>query len=751
VHHVAISGEAGIGKSRISQAVQDRVAGEQHTRLRHFCSPHHQDSALHPIIARLERAAGFRRDDTNEQRFAKLETLLAQVPTDVGEAVPLIADLLSTPTGERCPPLELTAQMRREKLLQLLLAQVEGLAMQNPILMVFEDTHWADPTTQELLDLLVDRVPGFRVLVIVTFRPEFTPPWAGRPQVTLLTLNRLSPRQRADMMARVAGGKTLPKEIADQINHRTDGIPLFVEELTKAVLESGILVEVGDTYQFARPPTPLAIPTSLHGSLLARLDRLAPVRDIAQVAAALGPQFSHELVSAVASVPREELDHALDQLVRAELLFRRGRPPDAEYKFKHTLVQDAAYSTLLRSRRRQIHAKIASILEQKFPEIAAAQPALLAHHYAEAGLAEEAIQKWIEAGDHSERRGMTREAVAHYRSARALFSPTLTSAVRALEPRLLMKLGGALQQIEWINSAAALQAYQDARNLAATLGQEEDWANAGIGVAPLLFGSCQYRKAAQILNEVSEKTLDRLSPQTRVHYLTISSIVNFAIGEYQMAWTDALQAIALDDEVACTHNNPIGGADPAVVARGYAINVGGGLGHFGHCLSLGERALVLARSRNHAFSVAWAIVAAVRAYRHAGQFDEAIRIGNEGITICQKHELWARMGTILMVTGQAHFGTGETERGLAEIRRGFEIWREASGRFHISWYSSEFADCLLRAAKYDQTDMLLREAERTVTETDERSHFAELLRIRGVLLVLRGGHSWRCAEPVTGH
>jgi len=301
-----------------------------------------------------------------------------------------------------------------------------------------------------------------------------------------------------------------------------------------------------------------------------------------------------------------------------------------------------------------------------------------------------------------------------------------------------MKLGGALQQIEWINSAAALQAYQDARNLAATLGQEEDWANAGIGVAPLLFGSCQYRKAAQILNEVSEKTLDRLSPQTRVHYLTISTIVNFAIGEYQTAWTDALQAIALDDEVACTHKNPIGGADPAVVARGYAINIGGGLGHFGHCLSLGERALVLARSRNHAFSVAWAIVAAARAYRHAGQFDEAIRIGNEGIAICQKHELWPRMSTLLMVTGQAHFSLGETERGLAEIRQGFDLWREASGRFHISWYGSEFADCLLRAARYDETDMLLREAEQAVTETDERSHFAELLRIRGVLLGLTG-------------
>ena len=383
---VLISGEPGIGKSRIAQTIVERLGGEPHTRLRYFCSPHHQDSALYPSIAQLERAAGFRREDTAEQRLAKLEAVLAQGTNDLSEAVPLLADLLSIPTGDRYPPLNLTPQKRKEKTLHALLAQLEGLAARQPVLMVWEDVHWSDPTTRESLDLLIDRVPTLRVLMILTFRPEFTPPWIGRPHVTMLTLNRLPRRQGAEMIAYVTGGKALPKEISDQIVDRTDGVPLFIEELTKTVVESGIVTEAGDHYALAGPMAPLAIPTSLHASLLARLDRLAPTREVAQIGAALGRSFSYELISAVAGMPQQKLDGALEQLASAELIFRRGTPPDAEYTFKHALVQDAAYSTLLRSRRQQIHARIAATLESQFPEIVAAQPALLAGHCAEAAL-----------------------------------------------------------------------------------------------------------------------------------------------------------------------------------------------------------------------------------------------------------------------------------------------------------------------------------------------------------------------------
>jgi class 3 adenylate cyclase len=327
---VLISGEPGIGKSRIAQTVVERISAEPHTRLRYFCSPYHQDSALYPSIAQLERAAGFRREDTPEQRLDKLEAVLAQGTNDLSQAVPLLADLLSIPTGDRYPPLNLTPQKRKEKTLRALLAQLEGLAARQPVLMVWEDVHWSDPTTRETLDLLIDRVSTLRVLAILTFRPEFTPPWIGRPHVTMLTLNRLPRRHGAEIVAYATGGKVLPREITEQIIERTDGVPLFIEELTKTVVESGIVTEAGDRYALAGPMGPLAIPTSLQASLLARLDRLASTRDVAQIGAALGRSFSHELISAVAQMPQNRVDDALQQLVNAELIFRRGTPPDAE-------------------------------------------------------------------------------------------------------------------------------------------------------------------------------------------------------------------------------------------------------------------------------------------------------------------------------------------------------------------------------------------------------------------------------------
>src|SRR6516165_7234618 len=293
---VLLSGEPGIGKSRLAQTLIERLAGEPHTRLRSFCSPHHQEHALYPTITQLERAAGFRREDTAEQRLDKLEAVLAQATNDLGEAAPLLAALLSIPTGERYPPLNLSPQKQKEMTLRALVAQIEGLAARTPVLILFEDAQWSDPTSLELHDLIIDRVPALRALLIITYRPEFGAPWLGRPYVTALTLNRLAPRQRAEMIAGVTGGKALPGEIADQIADHTDGVPLFVEELTKAVVESGVLTDAGDRYTATGPVPALAIPASLEASLLARLDRLSPVREVAQIGATLGRQFSHELI-----------------------------------------------------------------------------------------------------------------------------------------------------------------------------------------------------------------------------------------------------------------------------------------------------------------------------------------------------------------------------------------------------------------------------------------------------------------------
>jgi class 3 adenylate cyclase/predicted ATPase len=471
---VLISGEPGIGKSRIAEAMQERLGAEPHTRLRFFCSPYHQDSALYPAIAQLERAAGFRREHTPEQRLAKLEAVLVQATNDLSEVAPLIADLLSIPTGERYPALSFTPQKRKEKTLQALVAQADGLAVQQPVLMIFEDVHWSDPTTRELLDLLIERVPAVRLLVVITFRPEFSPPWVGRPQVTLLTLNRLPPRQRIEMISRMIGGKALPREIADQIVERTDGVPLFIEELTKSVLESGLVTEAGDRYAVAGPAGPLAIPTTLHASLLARLDRLAPTREAAQIGAALGRSFSHELISAVAQMSPQKLDDALEQLVRAELIFRRGTPPDAEYTFKHALVQDTAYSTLLRGSRQQLHARVAATLERRFPETIVAEPSLLAQHFTEAGLTEKAISYWLKAGQQSISRCAMNEAVAQLRKGLNLLSSITEGAARQeQELDLQITLGHALMAAKGLAAPEPGEALARARYLCELLAQPQ--------------------------------------------------------------------------------------------------------------------------------------------------------------------------------------------------------------------------------------------------------------------------------------
>jgi class 3 adenylate cyclase/predicted ATPase len=461
---VLLSGEAGIGKSRLTAALLEHLATEPHTRLRYFCSPQHTDSAFYPIISQMERAAGHAHDDTAQAKLDKLDSLLAESlapPEDVA----LLAEMLSLPNDGRYPTLELAPNQRRQRTLEALITQIEALVRRHPLLMIFEDAHWADPTSLEAFGRSVDRIRALGVLLIVTYRPEFEPPWVGQPHVTTLTLNRLGQPEIAAMIDRVTGNKPLLAHIKQDIVERTDGIPLFIEEMTKAVLEASGPDDAERAV--ASIPTPsLAIPASLHASLMARLDRLGSAKEVAQIGAVIGRDFSHGLLAAVARKEERALQAALDGLIGAGLLFRQGVPPHATYLFKHALVQDTAYSTLLRERRRGLQARIAEVLETQFPEIAESRPELVAHHYTEAGLIEKSAALWAKAGLRSQARSALVEAIAQLnRALDQMATLTPTSVLRREEIKLQVAIITPIMHVKGLASAEVKAATERARVL----------------------------------------------------------------------------------------------------------------------------------------------------------------------------------------------------------------------------------------------------------------------------------------------
>jgi tetratricopeptide (TPR) repeat protein len=713
---VLISGEPGIGKSRIAQTVLERVSGEPHTRMRYFCSPHHQDSALYPSITQLERAAGFRREDTAEQRLDRLAAVLALGTNDLSEAVPLIADLLSVPTGDRYPPLNLTPQKRKEKTLQALLAQLEGLATRRPVLVVFEDAHWSDPTSRESLELTVDRVPTLPVLLMITYRPEFTPPWVGHPHVTLLSLSRLPRRQRAEMIMRVTRGKALPKEIADQIIDRTDGVPLFVEELTKAIVESGVLVDSGDRYTVCGPLPPLVIPTSLHGSLLARLDRRAPARELAQIAAALGRQFSHELISAIAAMPQQKLDDALDQLVNAELIFRRGTPPDAEYTFKHALVQDTAYSTLLRGRRQYLHGRIAMTLESQFPDVVAAQPQLMAQHCAQAGLNEKAIGYWLKAGQQAVARSAMTEAVAQLQKGLDLLASLPESpGRRQQEDELLLALGHAV--------------------LAAK----------GYAAPALLYGQCVFRLVRSELRpalSLAERIEQTGAAQDDIAVRLLGRVVHgqtrFFLGEFVAARDLFERCHESDDSAHRAVFRAVMADDPYARMLAFLAQTLTSLGYIDQGRSRIDAALTVARRLGNVHLLAVVLNRAAFLELATDSPDEALRHAAEMMALSDAHgfALWLAYGTVHR--GAALTALGQAQQGLTLITKGLSMLHATGAVLGTPWMLTRLAEAHARLGRPGEGLNCLIEAAQIIEATDERNEEAELHRLRGDLLNVTG-------------
>ena len=470
-----LSGQPGIGKSRLIGGLLDLVAERPHMRLRYYCSPFRTQSGLHPILDQMERAAGYAQDDPPRVKLHKLEHVLGRATEHPVEAAALLAPLLAIPGDGQCPssPTALTPQQQKAKVFEVMLQQVIGLAARQPLLMIVDDAHWIDPTSVEMFDIVVDRLPNLPVMLLVAFRPDFTPPWTNAAHVTSISLDRLGHDQVAAIVERLTGGKRLPPELLDKIVTKTDGVPLFVEELTKSVLESGAVQDEGECYAFAGPLQRLTIPSTLQDSLMARLDRLDIGKEVAQVGAVIGREFPHRLLAAaVASLGADETEAALERLVAAELIFRKGTPPQTIYRFKHALVQDTAYNSLLKTKRHRLHREIATLLEEEFPQTGETEPELLAHHYQQAGLPEKAIPFGLRAGDAAVARYASVEARAHYQRALEMAQslPPSEEASRS-QIQAVLKLASVAQNRQQFE--VDLVQLEHARTLAHHLGDQQ--------------------------------------------------------------------------------------------------------------------------------------------------------------------------------------------------------------------------------------------------------------------------------------
>jgi tetratricopeptide (TPR) repeat protein len=635
----------------------------------------------------------------------------------------------------------MTPQKFKDETLRTLVDLTEATARQQPSVMLFEDAHWADPTTLEVLDLLIDRVRTVPLLIVVTHRPEFHSRWSQQGHVGALNLSKLTRMQSAAMVSTLAGGKALPATLLEQILTRTDGVPLFVEELTKSILESGELSEASNHYEYGGSARTVAIPATLRDSLMARLDRFMPVREIAQIGAAIGREFSYELIAAVAPMPQAQLDDSLAQLCESGLAFRRGTPPEAIYSFKHALVQDAAYDSLLKSRRQELHGTIARAIEQRFPNIKINEPELLAYHFQEAGDLSPAFAYLIAAGDVAEQHGANQEAVAHYQSAKRLTERAdLPAGDCARTPELLMKLGNAQMQMDGYHSAEVSQWYMQARDAAHAMDQEDEAAEAGIGMATFLFGSCRYCDVIEIGNNILRRSPERLRSETLVHVWVMMGSASCHAGEFQQSLAFSEKAIELDDGVKCTHKAPWAAADPAIVARDYVGMVSRLMGHFERSLAISEQSMAIAMDRGHFFSIVWANVSRVFALGGFGRYAEAVACADRAVKICERYGFDSRVGNVLLHRGPVLFELGDEERGLADLQRGVALWRKTSGSFMLARNMMMLADYQLRAGHLGQAHASLGEAERVAETTEEKDYLAEIIRLRGRIWQSEGRH-----------
>ena len=672
---VVLSGEAGIGKSRLGRVLTERVVDEHTAQLTFRCSPYHTNSALYPVIEHFQRRLQWQRNAPPEATLATLEQAVQAARLPLAEVVPLVAALLSLPVPEQYPPLTLSPQGQKQKTQEALVAWLLAEAAQQPVLAVWEDLHWADPSTLELLGLVLDQVPTARLFLVLTCRPEFQPPWALRSYVTPLILTRLTRPQVEEMVLRITGGKPLPTEVLAQVVAKTDGIPLFVEELVKTTLEAGLVREEAGRYVLTGPLPPLAIPATLQDALMARLDRLAAVKAVAQLGAVLGREFAYALLRAVAPLDEASLQQALARLVEAELLYQRGLPPQMTYVFKHALIQEAAYQSLLKSTRQQVHQQVAQALAAQFPETVATQPELVAQHYTEAGCTAQAIPYWQAAGQQALQRSANPEAVQHLTTGLALLATLPDTPARAQqELDLQLALGSALIATRGYAAPEVEQTYARARALCQQVGDTPQ-------LFPALQGLCQFYYGQGALSTARGlgEQLYRLAQRETVstHLLEAHDALGstlFYLGDYAAAWTHLEQGIACTDPTAERALALHHGVAPGVRCLAIAANVLWCLGYPAQAMRRSQEALALAQELAHPYSLALAQFWA--AYLHCRRREAlAVQMQTEtGLTLAtaQGFALWVEVGKCwrgwaLALQGQSAVGLAQLHQGLAAV------------------------------------------------------------------------------------
>jgi len=716
----------------LSQATQS----DQYTRLYYFCSPLHQDSALYPFIVQLERAAGFARDDMVEGKLGKLRGLLA--PSARGDdEIELLTELLSLPSS--AADLNLSPQRKREKLFEVLLHQLETLARNRPVLLVFEDAHWIDPTSRELLDLTIDRVSRLPLLVVVTFRPEFQHVWSGEPQVTVLALNRLDRRDRTVLVELIAGGKALPDEVVAGIADRADGVPLFVEELTKSVLESGLLREDGDRYVLDRPLPPFAIPTSLHASLLARLDRLASARHIAQIGAAIGREFSYALLRTVSRLPEDDLQAGLARLVASELVFQRGTPPEAVYSFKHALVQDAAHSSLLRTARRELHSQIATALEAQSPELVDSQPELFAQHYAEAGFVQESVLYWGKAGQRSAARSAMAEAAAQFQKALDQLAQLPDAPERQRqELELWSSLGTVLRFLKGNAAPETGRAYVRARQLWEQLGSPVEFLRIPYGQSR----NYAIRGELDLAQRLDEDLLRLSSRRNDSAGLVLGHVsagrTLMLTGRFASSRLHLEEVLALFDPISHRALVQQAGFHPYVTSKSHLGVVLFCLGYPDQASAQSNAAITEARQLAHPPSLADNLTLGVRLLSLC---EDSAVLGewvDQLLAVATEHGFphWRAVGAIFR--GLVEVKNGNVTEGISLLRRGSAAYEATGARANMTYYIALLARACEIAEQIEEGLTQLDEALQIVERTGERWFAAELNRHKGQLLLRQG-------------